>query len=45
VDDFFTKPYEPVASESAATDIDEAAPRERGKKAARVAALLGGTKR
>ncbi len=45
VDDFFTKPYEPVASESAATDTDEAAPRERGKKAARVAALLGGTKR
>ena len=47
VDDFFSKPYdEPAAAvPQKASDDDAAAPRERGKKSARIAALLGGTKR
>ncbi len=46
VDDFFTRPYQPAADETEpAADAEAAAPRERGRKAARVAALLGGTKR
>ncbi|MGE5339665.1 MAG: DEAD/DEAH box helicase, partial [Gemmatimonadota bacterium] len=45
-DDFFSRPYEPSPEDEAKSlDEDATAPRERGKKAARVAALLGGGKR
>jgi superfamily II DNA/RNA helicase len=46
VDEFFTKPYEPAATEAEeakAETADEAGPRSR--KPEKVAALLGGTKR
>ncbi len=47
VDDFFTKPYEPVAAEKAADKSEAPEPQAaaRGKKTARVSALLGGGKR
>jgi ATP-dependent RNA helicase RhlE len=46
-DDFFSKPYEPAGKEkvTAPTDEETAAPVETGKKPAKVAALLGGSKR
>jgi len=46
-DDFFSKPYEPTGqeSETAPADDEAAAPVATGKKPAKLAALLGGSKR
>jgi superfamily II DNA/RNA helicase len=46
VDDFFTKPYEPAAAEAEESKVETAGEAEpRTRKPAKVAALLGGTKR
>jgi superfamily II DNA/RNA helicase len=44
VDDFFSRPYEPAATEAEAGENAEASAPAAGKKPAKVAALLGGRK-